>query len=232
MAKDPAVLFYTSDFLSGTYMMSMEQRGKYITLLCLQHQQGHLSEKHMLSICSAHDTDVLCKFKQDNDGNYYNQRMELETAKRCKYTESRRKNASKKESICTAYEKHMPYHMENGNEDINKDVNSNKNRGSGGKEFDAFWSAYPKKVGKEAARKAFAKIPKSEIPNLVPAIENQKQSEQWKKDGGRYIPNPTTWLNQGRWQDELSPETPKAIHKSTPTLSEFEKLKQLKERMG
>ncbi len=35
------------------------------------------------------------------------------------------------------------------------------------------------------------------------AIEVQKQSEQWTKDNGRFIPNPATWLNQGRWEDEL-----------------------------
>lgn len=69
--------------------------------------------------------------------------------------------------------------------------------------FEEFWSAYPKKVGKEAARKAFKKVPKRARPLLIPAIQQQKQSEQWTKDNGRYIPNPATWLNQGRWDDEL-----------------------------
>ena len=45
MSKDPAVLFYTSDFLSGTFTMTNEQVGKYIRLLCLQHQKGRLTEK-------------------------------------------------------------------------------------------------------------------------------------------------------------------------------------------
>lgn len=71
-------------------------------------------------------------------------------------------------------------------------------------DFDAFWSAYPKKVGKEAARKAFEKS-KQPVNVLIEAIEKQKASEQWTREGGRYIPNPTTWLNQGRWQDELAP---------------------------
>ena len=61
MAKDPAVLFYTSDFLSGTFTMTNEQVGMYIRLLCLQHQKGKLSEKDMLSTVSythlrAHET--------------------------------------------------------------------------------------------------------------------------------------------------------------------------------
>ena len=70
--------------------------------------------------------------------------------------------------------------------------------------FAAFWAAYPRKVGKEAARRAFAKIPKEAWPLLVPAINAQKLSRQWQKDGGQYIPNPATWLNQGRWEDEAA----------------------------
>lgn len=69
--------------------------------------------------------------------------------------------------------------------------------------FDLFWTAYPKKVGKAAAKKAFAKV-KVNINTLISAVEQQKQSDQWRKDNGQYIPNPTTWLNQGRWDDELS----------------------------
>ena len=70
--------------------------------------------------------------------------------------------------------------------------------------FAAFWAAYPRKVGKEAARRAFAKVPKEAWPLLVPAINAQKLSRQWQKDGGQYIPNPATWLNQGRWEDEAA----------------------------
>lgn len=73
--------------------------------------------------------------------------------------------------------------------------------------FDEFWSAYPKKVGKGEARKAFAKVPKSEWAKLVPAVESQKKSRQWQKDDGQYIPNPATWLNQGRWDDVLFAES-------------------------
>ena len=68
--------------------------------------------------------------------------------------------------------------------------------------FDDFWAAYPKKTGKGEARKAFAKV-KVPVEKLIAAVENQKRSVQWQKDGGQYIPNPSTWLNQGRWEDEL-----------------------------
>ena len=55
MAKDPAVLFYTQDFLVGTMTMSYEQKGKYITLLCLQHQKGKLTLKDLQAILTDED---------------------------------------------------------------------------------------------------------------------------------------------------------------------------------
>lgn len=98
--KDPAVLFYTQDFLTGTYCMTNEQVGKYIRLLCLQQQNGGLTEKQMLQICGVKDEDIWAKFDCEN-GNYFNKRMVLETDKRRKFTESRIKNLS-----------HMDSHME------------------------------------------------------------------------------------------------------------------------
>lgn len=71
--------------------------------------------------------------------------------------------------------------------------------------FDRFWKSYPRKVAKENARKAFAKLkPNDDLLNaMLSAIDKQKKSEQWTKDGGQFIPHPTTWLNQHRWEDEM-----------------------------
>lgn len=71
--------------------------------------------------------------------------------------------------------------------------------------FDAFWKAYPKKVGKGAAQKAFGRLKVTDelLEAMLDAIKAQKRGEQWQKDGGQYIPNPSTWLNQRRWEDEL-----------------------------
>jgi hypothetical protein len=70
--------------------------------------------------------------------------------------------------------------------------------------FAEFWLAYPNKVGKDAARKAFDKRKPDDalLDVMLAAIEAQKHSEKWVKDGGQYIPNPATWLNHGRWMDE------------------------------
>lgn len=84
--------------------------------------------------------------------------------------------------------------------------------------FDSFWKAYPKKVGKGAAEKAFAKAKPDDAltEKMLSAIEAAKRSAQWKKDGGQYIPNPSTWLNQKRWEDEL----PEEAQMTQPTLAE------------
>lgn len=69
--------------------------------------------------------------------------------------------------------------------------------------FEQFWAVYPKKVGKRAAQKAFQNAQnRPRIDDLLKAIERAMKSEQWRKDGGQFIPNPATWLNQGRWDDE------------------------------
>lgn len=70
-------------------------------------------------------------------------------------------------------------------------------------DFEKFWSVYPKKVGKSSAKKAFSRV-KEPVETLLTAIERQKCSVQWSKENGQYIPNPATWLNQGRWEDELT----------------------------
>ena len=123
--KDPAFLFYSSDFLSGTMLMSDEEIGQYIKLLCLQHQKGHLKEKDMLNICKTYNEDIFSKFKKDEEGNYYNERLEYESNKRKAYSESRRNNRKKKETheedmknICNSYEEHME------NENINENINT------------------------------------------------------------------------------------------------------------
>jgi len=125
MSKNPAVLFYTSDFLVGTILMSLEQRGAYITLLCLQHQKGRLSKSEVEKITS--DKDVLEKFVVDEEGNYYNQRMEEESQKRVAHREQQRKNIEKRwnQSGNTTV---LPLENENEKENNNgfvSDINNN-----------------------------------------------------------------------------------------------------------
>ena len=140
--KDPAILFYTSDFLTGCSDLTMEERGQYITMLCLQHQKGRLSPRTIaLSIPNASEY-VLAKFDIDEEGNYYNQRLEMEILKRENYAQSRRENGKKKwekqkqenayandsECICKDCADAQKMHTENENKDIDIDINDLVNR--------------------------------------------------------------------------------------------------------
>lgn len=70
--------------------------------------------------------------------------------------------------------------------------------------FDRFWAAYPRKVGKPAAVAAWKKLAVDEglLGRMIAAVGRQARSDQWVKDNGQFIPHPSTWLNQRRWEDE------------------------------
>lgn len=92
---------------------------------------------------------------------------------------------------------------------VSKDIyaqkrTTQKDRKEQQKNFDAFWGAYPKKVSKAAAEKAFHKLKPDDalLETMLAAIEQQKRSAEWQKDDGQFIPYPATWLNGRRWEDE------------------------------
>lgn len=73
-------------------------------------------------------------------------------------------------------------------------------------EFDEFWQAYPKKVGKGDAEKAWNKYGCSKLlPQILTAVRKCKISHDWTKEAGQFIPHPATWLNRRGWDDELMP---------------------------
>ena len=97
MPKDPAVLFYTKEFYGGVAMMPDDQVGRYIKLLCIQHQSGRFTEEQFFMIAKKTDDELLKKFRKDFEGKYYNKKMEKETKRRKKYCASRSKNRKKKD---------------------------------------------------------------------------------------------------------------------------------------
>lgn len=136
--KDPAFLFYYQDFLVGTYFMSNDCVGAYIRCLCHQAHNWTISEKDMIKICQSHEihTEIKSKFLIDDNGEYYNERLREEIAKRKKYSQSRSENrkstgrkyqsdneielkSSKKErekdmnNICRSHDQHMEDENEN-----------------------------------------------------------------------------------------------------------------------
>jgi hypothetical protein len=189
MGKDPAVLFYTSDFLTATTLFTDEQIGQYIKLLCQQHQLGHLPEEHMLKICKTYDSPVFAKFTKDTEGRFYNVRMEEEQQRRVSYSNSRRLNRISKEKPPEDMSNHMSIHMETETETdtITKNV-------------DEIYKLYPShskgrlKVAKSLKDKEkIAKILKTKYP-LKMAVESILKDE-YPKDLATFLnhlPDPDT----------------------------------------
>ena len=89
-------------------------------------------------------------------------------------------------------------HISNSN--INKSIQSNEEGF-----FNIFWSKYPKKISKKVAYTVWLKIKpnKSLFDKIINALERVKNSKQWSKDNGQFIPHASTWLNQERWDDDI-----------------------------
>lgn len=79
--------------------------------------------------------------------------------------------------------------------------------------FDTFWTAYPNKTRRADAETAWAKLgPDSAlVDKMLAAIETQRQSTQWTRESGRFIPNPAKWLGEQRWRDEGTAAQPAVV---------------------
>jgi hypothetical protein len=79
--------------------------------------------------------------------------------------------------------------------------------------FSVFWDEYPNKKGKALAEASWTKLnPDDPLFDLILSrLQTAKRSRDWLKDGGEFIPMPSTWLNQRRWEDELQPAVINAV---------------------
>lgn len=116
MAKDPAFLFYSQDFFTGTAILSFEDKGKFIHIMCLMHQQGRMKEETIRFLVGSVSVTLKNKFTVDEDGFWYNKRLEKEILLRNNFTKSRRDNGSKGGRPKKINDNHMVNHMED--EDI------------------------------------------------------------------------------------------------------------------
>lgn len=92
-------------------------------------------------------------------------------------------------------------------------------------DFDAFWSAYPKRVAKQDAQKAWDALhPDAALTEqILAAVAAQRRWPQWTRNAGQYVPNPATWLNHRRWTDEPpAPSTTLLTDKTSGNLAAAE----------
>jgi len=155
----------------------------------------------MLKICLTYDKDIFDLFTQDENGLYFNERLESEVNRRKNYSESRRSNRKKKTNnetpvlnISKTYVKHMETETENETKAITKTKTELY------PSFQDFWDLYDKKTGnKTLIQPKFDKLPqkvKEEIINYLPAYIESTPDKTYRK-------NPQTFLNNKAWEDEL-----------------------------
>jgi hypothetical protein len=201
--KDPAVLFYTQDFITGTILMTDEQRGKYIMLLCLQHQNGKLTERDMVKICGKKDEDIWCKFYQEN-GYFYNKRMLLESEKRAKYCNHQKENINKRWNKKGYHGNTTVLPLENENENENEDINRDEKRVIN-VPFEKFWNLYDKKEDRIKCERKWNNLMNKERENCItnlPVYILSTPDKQFRK-------NPATYLNNKSWENEIIKPTEK-----------------------
>ena len=127
---------------------------------------------------------VLAKFFSQSSDGWHNKRADEEIAKDSTYIAGQRA----KSALGVAARQHTPKQArKNNGEDQQPPV-----------EFDRFWSAYPRKVAKAAAQRAWKKIKNVHISAILDSLA--EQAPQWTDP--QFIPHPATWLNQARWNDE------------------------------
>jgi len=129
----------------------------------------------------------------DNEIKFYHERIDSAVAAGRKSAEKRANSNGRSTLVQRAFNQLITNNQEpitNNHIDISSD-------------FDIFWQEYPKKVGKEAARKSWYKI-RPNLQDVLKTLAWQKESKQWFEKGGQFIPNASTYLNQHRFLDEQS----------------------------
>jgi hypothetical protein len=89
--------------------------------------------------------------------------------------------------------------------------------------FDRFWQAYPRRIGKGSALKAWNRLnPDVDLfEAMIAAIGWQQHQDAWTKDGGAFIPHPSTWLNARRWEDEHPGDAINGVARDEPVAAKW-----------
>jgi len=112
MAKDPAINWYFDNWDGGTKLFTRHQKGCYMDLLSAQFHSGPLSLDNVKTVLGSDFQaawPVISKKFAEENGLFFNERLEAERQKRIAYSESRSSNRKKKDmlNISNSHEKHM-----------------------------------------------------------------------------------------------------------------------------
>ena len=88
--------------------------------------------------------------------------------------------------------------------------------------FNEFYALYPRKQGRRAAEKSWQRLSNQEQQDALEALLNHLEYWKLKQTEKDFIPHPATWINQGRWEDELDMEVKKNKKPELPWYSNEE----------
>lgn len=237
--KSPAFQFYPADFLSdpNQIVMTAEEAGIYIRLMAhawkhpLQNDMARLAKLAGVSIevMSAAWIALSTCFEQRVSGEWIHPRLERERRKQRLHSKKQTENGLKGGRPVETMGDMLKTHSE-PTQKPPKALHLHLQLHSVDKKqilarFDQFWSAYPKRVSKAQALKAWMTLSPDEalVGVMVAAIAAQRMSPGWLKEGGKFIPYPATWLNGRRWEDEATVATPAAASKPPVDAAEIER---------
>nr|DAG83684.1 MAG TPA: Protein of unknown function (DUF1376) [Caudoviricetes sp.]DAK77149.1 MAG TPA: Protein of unknown function (DUF1376) [Caudoviricetes sp.] len=229
MAALPYMQFYVADYLADTTHLTAEEHGAYMLLLFSYWQTGKPLRIDRLATVARIPNDrwpsvaeTLSEFFHITETHWIQFRVEsdLESVNSKVVTAS---NAGKASAKAKALKKQQELNdrstsvddplQRNGNH-IDTDTDTDKNRTTplppeGEDLFPKFWALYPRKQDKAKAQKAWTKLKVTDdlFSLIAKGLAAQVVSGDWLKDGGKYVPMPTTWLNGKRWEDEVKPSS-------------------------
>jgi len=222
--------FYIGDYLRDTMHLRAEEHGVYLLLLLAAWgREGKLpnDEEFLFSVarCSRKKWKMVfpkvSQFFVLRDGNYEHKRVIYELEKARKSKENKRKagkvGADKRwNSNSTPIVLPLANDSPSPSPSPSPSKKEQRSKISCPIGFEKFWDIYPKKEGKGAAKKAYEKaiFAGASPETLLAAVALAKdKSDKWR-DG--FIPMPTTWLNQERWEDEFNPSVIEGRIKRSP----------------
>jgi hypothetical protein len=234
--KRPSFQFYPGDWLNDAALRtcSVGARGLWIEMLCLMHQgsdYGYLKVNHIpiLPVNLARisgatlpevegylsELTLAGVFSVDDGGCIYSRRMIRDETIRGKRASGgilggnpALKKVADKDNNKVASKVNLVANLRPtpSSSSSSSSLNTPKPPPDG---FEAFWEKYPKKTAKPAALKAFkAQKVNGELPAILADITRKAASSDWQKEGGQFIPNPATYLNQRRWEDLTADAAP------------------------
>lgn len=220
MSKDPAFLFYPNDYIGGTMGMTFEEKGAYIELLMLQFNRGHMTSQMIGQTVGQLWVKLQDKFKIDDKGLYYNERLELEIEKRKTFVQSRFNNLNGKNQYSEKRghkEGHKTDHMENEDEDVNENIIIKSLIVS----FENFWDLYDKDIDRIKSEVIWMQLPNEERLECIAKLSEYIKSTPNKK----YRRDPDNYLKNKGWRNEIIKSSDKATTFIDSNKQEFNELK-------